>query len=476
MTESTVPLKLPTPDAVAAALAQRRERARAAWARRGLEDALVLVAAGVAIPVEGTDATYGFRAHDDHTYLAGSRRPAGVVVFDPAESDPWALYVFEADATERVWHGDTDTLDAVADETGVARVRPLATLESDLARQAGRPAAVLGNHDLLMSPAAYELHPGVLEALAIDPELGDALEAALHVLRRTKDAVELDLMRAAAAATVAGHEAGMRVTRPGMTEIALRIEIETAFLRAGAEGLAYPSIVAGGSNAAVLHATPGGRVLADGELVLVDAGAEVQGYDCDITRTWPVGGAFQGEQGALYDIVLDIQQRAIEGCRAGVEYRTLHLDACRGVAAGLVELGVLRGDPDALVERDAHALFFPHGLGHLIGLAGHDVAGYLEGRERSERPGLEYLRTDLPLAPGYVVTIEPGIYFIDALLNDPVQRETYADCVDFARAEALLPLGGVRIEDDVCVTEGAPEVLTGALATSRAEVEALCRG
>ncbi|MDJ0975359.1 MAG: aminopeptidase P family protein [Planctomycetota bacterium] len=466
----------PAPDAIAAALRARRERIRSSWDGAGLGDALVLVAAGVAIPVEGTDAVYGFRAHDDHTYLSGSRRAAGVVVLDPTESDPWTLYVFEADATERVWHGDSDALEDVAAETALDQVRPLGALEEALSRHAGRPAALLGNHDLLMSPAAYELHPGVLEALDLDPDLSDALEACVHEARRTKDAVELDWMRGAAAATVAGHEAGMRAARAGLSEVALQIEIETAFLRAGAEARAYPSIVAGGPNAAVLHATPGARRLADDDLVLVDAGAELGGYDCDITRTWPVAGRFAGEQAALYDAVLAVQKRAIAGARAGVEYKDLHLEACRGIAEGLIELGVLRGDVDGLVERDAHALFFPHGIGHLIGLATHDVAGYLAGREPSDRPGLKYLRTDLPLQPGYVVTIEPGIYFIDALVNDPIQRETYADCVDFARAEALLPLGGVRIEDDVHVTDGEPEVLTGALAKERVDVEALCAG
>jgi len=185
---------------------------------------------------------------------------------------------------------------------------------------------------------------------------------------------------------------------------------------------------------------------------------------------------FSAEQAALYDIVLEVQKQAIAGARVGVEYRDLHLKAARGLVCGLIEFGVLRGDPDELVERDAQSLFFPHGLGHLIGLATHDVGARLPGREPSERPGLCHLRADLPLEAGMMVTIEPGIYFIEALLSDPVQRETYADCVDFARVERLMPLGGVRIEDDVLIAAEGPDVLTREVAKEREELEACCAG
>lgn len=465
---------LPTSDAVIAALAARRERALATFREAGLENAIVLIASGVAVPVEGTDGHYPFRVHDNHYYLAGSRRDGAVLVLDPQAAEPWTLYAFVADATERVWHGDTDSVDDISAQTGITQVRPVSELETELSRDAGRPLAVLASWDVLESPNAYELHPGVLESFEFDDELSERLEGALHIQRRAKDPVEIGFMRAAAHATVHGHETGMRLSRAGMSEIDLRIEIEAAFQRAGGDGVAYASIVASGVNAAVLHATPGARQLGADELLLVDAGAEVAGYDCDITRTWPIGGRYSADQAALYDAVLAVQTKAVAGARAGVEYRDLHIQACVGIAEGLVGMGVLRGDPEQLVERDAQAIFFPHGIGHQIGLATHDVAGYLDGREPSDRPGLRYLRTDLPLEAGYVVTIEPGIYFIPALLEDPILRMEYADCVDFDRAEALMPLGGVRIEDDVHVTSGDPEVLTGALAKTRDAVEALC--
>jgi Xaa-Pro aminopeptidase len=138
-----------------------------------------------------------------------------------------------------------------------------------------------------------------------------------------------------------------------------------------------------------------------------------------------------------------------------------------------VDLGILRGEADTLVERDAHALFFPHGLGHMLGLATHDAGGCLAGRERSDRFGLKYLRTDLPLQPGYVVTIEPGIYFIRALLTDPERRQTYADAVNWDRVDTMLDFGGIRIEDDVLITANGPELLSGALPRALREVEAI---
>jgi Xaa-Pro aminopeptidase len=149
-----------------------------------------------------------------------------------------------------------------------------------------------------------------------------------------------------------------------------------------------------------------------------------------------------------------------------VEWRDVHLGACLDTAAGLVAMGLMRGDPEALVERDAHAMFFPHGLGHLVGLGVRDASGFLPGRTRSTRPGLNMLRTDLPLERDYVITVEPGVYFIPALLRDPGRRTTFADCVAWDRIDRLLEFGGIRIEDNVRVTDGDPEILTAAVPKS----------
>jgi len=260
-----------------------------------------------------------------------------------------------------------------------------------------------------------------------------------------------------------------------MSERGLQIELEAEFLRSGGDRTAYGSIVASGPNAATLHFAPTDRLLSAGDLVLIDAGAECGGYASDVTRTFPVSSTYTGAQRDLYALVLDVQMGAIASAVAGKEYRELHLEAAGAVAEGLVQLGLLRGDPASLVERDVHALFFPHGLGHLLGLATHDAGGCLAGREPSDRFGLKWLRADLPLMPGYVVTVEPGIYFIPALIEDPDIRSRFADAVEWRAVDELAGLGGIRIEDDVLITEEGPRVLSADIPKSIEAIESLRR-
>ena len=282
-------------------------------------------------------------------------------------------------------------------------------------------------------------------------------------------------MRAAADASTRGHLAALRLARPGMTERQLQIEIEAEFFRAGSARTAYGSIVGSGPNAAILHSSPSARALASGDLVLIDAGAEYNAYASDVTRTFPIDATFSGIQRDLYQLVHSVQKAAIASVAPGVEYKALHVAACLGIASGLVDLRILRGRPEDLVERDAHALFFVHGLGHMLGLATHDAGGCLAGRSPSDRFGLKWLRADLPLQPGYVVTVEPGVYFIDALLTDPARRETFADAVNWPLVDSLRGFGGIRIEDDVLVTDSGADVLTAALPSDIAEIESLRR-
>jgi Xaa-Pro aminopeptidase len=239
--------------------------------------------------------------------------------------------------------------------------------------------------------------------------------------------------------------------------------MEAEFFRAGAPRVAYDSIVASGPNGAVLHFLPTSRRIEPGDLLLIDAGAQVEGYASDVTRTMVVGADPTDVQAFLWQLVARAQELAIDRCRPGVEWRDVHLDTARTIGAGLVELGLLRGEVDELVASGAVALFFPHGLGHLIGLTVHDAGGYPPGRERSAHPQLRYLRTDRPLEAGMITSVEPGVYFISALLSDPAVRAAHAAAVDWALADELAHFGGIRIEDDVHVTAAGPEVLSAAI-------------
>lgn len=404
-----------------------------------LGETLLVVGAGAPVPLpEISDQTYPFRAHAEYYYLTGLECPHGVVAFDPADG-AWLSCVPRVTEAERVWEGREQPPG-----------EPMEAFDAWRAARRGRAIANLG------APV-----PGV----AVDPVATARVREQFTHARRIKDASELDLLRAGAAATAAGYAAVPDLLRPGVTERAVQIELEAGFFRHGADGTGYHTIVGFGANAAVLHFAPGERVARTGDFVLIDAGAERRRYVTDVTRTYVVGAAdpFQRD---LHQLVLGVEQRTIERCRPGAEWRELHLTAARELSAGLVDLGILRGSADELVEREAHTLFFPHGLGHMVGLGVRDAGGLFPGRARDPRPGLRTLRMDLPLAPGYVVTVEPGLYFIPALLNDPVRRERYRDCVNWDAVEPRLGLGGVRIEDNIVVTDGEPENLTAAIPKS----------
>jgi Xaa-Pro aminopeptidase len=269
----------------------------------------------------------------------------------------------------------------------------------------------------------------------------------------------------------------MAATAVDQTEAAVRAAMESVIMAQGMT-TAYNSIVT--VHGEVLHNEHYHHRLQAGDLLLADVGAEApSGWASDITRTWPVTGQFSATQRDLYDVVLAAHDACIAAARPGVEYRDLHLLACRILAAGLVDLGILRGHPDALVEQDAHALFFPHGVGHLLGLDVHDMedlgdlAGYAPGRQRSDRFGLAFLRLDRPLQAGMVVTIEPGFYQVPGILADPERCQTYNAYVDWDRLAQFDDVRGIRIEDDVLITADGCEVLTKALPNTALEIEAM---
>jgi Xaa-Pro aminopeptidase len=413
---------------------QLERRRRAAAEQWQLDDQVVLIGAGDRIPVPGRgDRTYPFRTHSEYLYLTDCERPRGVLAFDPHEG--WVDFVEPVTRDERLWEGA-----AASEPEGV----PLAELAAWLERRRGRPLACLG-----------VALPDVASAAQLEADLRYGLN---HV-RRRKDAVELERMRAAERATRAGFAQVAPLIEPGRSERELQIELEVAFFRGGADFLAFDTIVGSGPNSAVLHFPPTSRRLADGELVLIDAGAEYRGYASDITRTYPASGRFSAEQQELHAIVAAALERATERCTAGTEWRDVHRAAALVIAEGLVEFGLLRGEPEGLVERGAQALFFPHGVGHMLGLGVRDAGEVLRGREPREDE-FPRLRVDLPLEPGHVFTVEPGIYFVPALLDDTDLRERHRDAVDWERAEAMLGFGGIRIENNVLITDDGNEVLT----------------
>jgi Xaa-Pro aminopeptidase len=411
-------------------LSPRRHRVAASLP---LDDALLVVGAGRPVPLpENSDQTYPFQSHAEYFYLTELECTDGIVAYDPRDG-AWLSFVPAVTEAERVWEGS-------AQLPGL----PLAEFAPWLAARASRPVAQLG----VPRPD-----------IPLDVALNARIREHFHHARRPKDDHELALLRAACSATASGYAKLPQLIRPDTSEREIQIELEAEFFRAGGTRPGYGTIVGTGSNSAVLHFSPSDRRTRSGDFVLVDAGAAIGRYTADVTRTYVVDqpDPFQRD---LYQIVLHAQERAISRCIAGAEWTHLHLACAVEMVAGLVAMGVMRGSPTSLVEQEAHTLFFPHGLGHMVGLGVRDGSGLLPGRTKNPRSSLRTLRMDLPLEPGYVVTIEPGLYFIPPLLQDPARRARYPDCVNWPLVDSYQHLGGVRIEDNILVTSGAPENLT----------------
>jgi Xaa-Pro aminopeptidase len=287
-------------------------------------------------------------------------------------------------------------------------------------------------------------------------------EAYKHA-RRVKEPAEIALMRRGAAATAAGFAAVQKFLRPGVSERAMQIELEAEYFRQGAQTTGFDTIIGVGAQSAVFHGSPSpDRIAREGDFILIDSGAQIDRYVSDVTRTYVAGNptSFQKE---FAQVVLTAERRAIARCVPGADWKDIHFAAATDLVAGLIDIGLMKGQPESLIERDAHTLFFPHGLGHLVGLGVRDASGLEPGRTKDPRPSLRSLRMDLKLQAGYITTVEPGLYFIPALLTDPVRREQYRDCVNWDRVDPHLGLGGVRFEDDILVTADGPINLTAAI-------------
>lgn len=397
----------------------------------------MLVVAGEPIGIPGgQDQTYPFVAHPHYYWLSGCRRAGGVLAFDPDQG--WSDFRTPISQGERVWEG--------AD--GEAGGLDVAELKSWLDKRAGRPLAVVGAQ-----------LPGVNG----DEQLSRRVCREIQHLRRPKDAGEVALVARAVEASARGYAKLSEWIRPGTSEREVAIRLEAEFFLGGADGTGYGTIVGSGANSAVLHWPASGRRMAAGELVLIDAGGAVDGYTADVTRVYPVDGEWNERQRDLHAILLKAQVNALEGCQIGVEWGDLHVNTARELAEGLRSLGILRCSAEEAVESEAIALFFPHGLGHMLGLGVRDASGLAPGRQEVRTFAGARLRMDLALQADYLVTVEPGLYFIPALLNDPEKRSQHQARIHWDQLEPWMELGGMRIEDNVLVTPQGPRNLTAAI-------------
>lgn len=400
-------------------------------------DTLILIGAGRPIHMPGGfDRTYPFVAHPDYVVLAEQECPGAVLAYDAATG--WEHFSPPITRAQRIWDGDV-TFDGA----------PIDELKPWLAARSGRPIAMLG--------APF---PGIDADEAHTRRMQDRYAAA----RRVKDDAELARIRDSVECTRQAFKLAPELCTHGHTARRLQIELEAALLRAGADSTAYDTTVGVGPDAAVFHATPGDRAPAAHECILIDLGAERRRYCADVTRTYPAAGRFSSGQQALYDAVLAAQLAAIDACRPGAEWHDVHAVAAGSLAGALVDIGMLAGDAPDLVHRGVIALFFPHGIGHMLGLGVRDAGGVLADRPKRAGPGGTSIRVDLPLEPNHVVTVEPGLYFVPGIIDDADNRTTFKDAVRWDTVDRLRSeISGIRIEEDIRITDGTPEVLTAAI-------------
>ena len=410
----------------------------------------IAVVPSAPISTRNGDVHYRYRADSDFFYLTGFNEPESVAVLAPGRSGgEFLLFCRERDATQEMWDGKRAGLEGAVKQFDADDAFPIEDLEDilpSLLENRSKVYCNLGRYpdfDKELLNWLNDVRTRKRTGISVPGELVD-LGYLLHESRLIKRASELKTMRKAASVSAKAHQRAMMQCKPGLFEYEIEAEIEYAFRKGGAQYPAYPSIVAGGANACVLHYIQNRDRLRKGDLLLIDAGAEVDCYCADITRTFPVSGKFSARQRAIYEIVLEAQLAAIDQVRPGAHFNSPHEAAVKTIAAGLKELKLLKGSLESIIESGSYRKFFVHRTSHWLGMDVHDVGEY---------------RVDdtwRMLEPGMVLTVEPGIY-IPAKRGYPTEWQGI----------------GIRIEDDVLVTREVPEVLTHEAPKAPDAIEAL---
>jgi len=399
------------------------------------------------------DAYHAFRQISDLIYLTGFVEPDTTLILRPgADTERVVMFVRPRDREMETWEGRRAGTEGARERYGADAAYPAAELPAklfELIANCDELHYSLGldeEMDLLVGSALHRLRK--LEKRGKRPPRAVIdLRVALHELRLHKRPEELAALRKAAAISSEAHVLAMHTGRPGVFEHEVEAIVNYTFRRHGGGGPGYTSIVGAGENATILHYIENSCAIADGDLVLVDAGCEYDHYTADITRTWPANGKLTGPQRAVYELVLATQKSAIEMARPGVTIDNIHDHCVRRLTEGMIQLGLLAGAVDDRIADQTYKKYFMHGTSHWLGLDVHDVGAYTrEGRPR-------------PLAPGMVITVEPGLYIASDATDAP---------------ERLRGIG-VRIEDDIAITDGDPDVLTRACPKEVDDIERACR-
>ncbi len=406
-----------------------------------------------------TDYEFPFRQESNFWYLTGVNEPDFHLILD-LQKQEYHLFAPNRDAQYAVWHGIVKSKEQLQNE-----------YQPDHLHYEGKLPQVMKelapDKIYCIDEEQAEFIENFERELPIDL---DTLDDALTHCRVFKTDWELDQIREAARVNNIAHKAVLEALEPGKYEHEMKAVFDYHQIENGLMQDAYNGIFAAGENSAILHYVENNRKINDGDLFLIDAGYECNGYASDFTRTYPANGEFTEMQAQIYEAVLEAQKQVIESSRPDVKMEDLHILAARVMMQGLKDAGLVTGSVDDLMEEDIFALFFPHGLGHFLGLDTHDVGGYPKGVERIERPGIKYLRMRRTLQPGMVLTIEPGLYFVPALLKPALEDDKASKFLNASKLQDMMDFGGVRIEDNIIVTDDGHENLTD-VPKERADIE-----
>lgn len=447
--------------------------------RKKMDKGLLLLPGNNESAMNYKSNTYHYRQDSSFLYFFGISQPglAGVCDLDAGDD---VLYGDDLTIDDIIWMGEHPKMSELGASVDVQITKPYGSLAADL-----QSAIQKGRKIYILPPYRGDQVIELTQLLGCSPNevdnfVSEEFIKAVIALRSIKDQYEVAEIEKAVDVAYIMHTTAMKMGFPGNFERELAGAIEGIALSHGGP-VSFPIILS--MDGQTLHNHDHSNELVEGRMVVTDAGAETSmGYASDITRTFPVGGKFSARQKEIYEIVLKANMEAIENSKPGVKNLDLHLGAARTIAEGLKGMDILKGQVDDIVDAGAHALFFPHGLGHMMGLDVHDMeglgedyVGYGDSVQRSNQFGLAYLRMGRELEPGFVFTIEPGCYFIPALIKLWKSEGKHREFINYDKAEKMIGLGGVRIEDDVLVTENGARVLGKPIPKTVGEVEQTMR-
>jgi Xaa-Pro aminopeptidase len=446
--------------------------------RKKIKTGLALFTGNGEAPMNYPANTYHFRQDSDFLYFFGLDIPGftGLIDFDSGKE--WVFgNDFEMD--DIIWMGPQPTVKDLASRCGVTNTAPLSKLEETVRSALSKKRKIhflppyRGETKMMLGSLLKE-NPCQMKTIA-SPELIRAVVS----LRSVKEKAEIDEIEKAVDIACEMHVAAMKMCKKGVREQEIFGTMEGLALLKGA-GTSFPIILS--INGQTLHNHSHGNILEKGKMMVADAGAETKlHYASDITRTTPVGGKFSQLQKDIYEIVLKANTESIASAGPGLSNLELHLGACKIITSGMKDLGLMKGDPDEAVAAGAHALFMPHGLGHMMGLDVHDMealgedyVGYNDEVKRSSQFGLAFLRFALPFKPGHVFTVEPGCYFIPELIARWKEEKKFSEYINYGKINSYLSIGGIRIEDNVLITAKGHKLLGRPIPKTVKEVETVC--